>query len=124
MHGDEIRFADEVGAVDGARSETQVRDGLRARFPRVIHKIALRIIVSAFADDFDRVFVGANRPVGTQPVEHPAHHVVCFDAEIGVVIDAGVGHIINNAHGEMVFRFVFFHFFEQTVNHCRGKFFR
>ena len=76
---DEVRRADQIGRADRPRPEAQMRDGLRARFVRVVDEIALRVEAGILGDDLHAVLVGAHRAVGAQAVEHRAHDVVRFD---------------------------------------------
>ena len=104
VHADEVGLADQVGRLDGMRPKAQVRDGARAGLLRVVDEIALRVVVSFFADDLDRVLVGADGAVGAQAPEHAAHGVFGFDVEVRVVVEAGVRHIVVDADGEVVLR--------------------
>ena len=53
MDGNQVRFVNEIGAVDRVRPKTQMRNGERARLFGIIDKVALGIIVGLFADDFN-----------------------------------------------------------------------
>ena len=45
-----------------------------------------------------------------------------FDLEDGIVFQAGVGHIIVDADGEVVLGLVLEHFIEDTLDHGGGEF--
>jgi len=70
--------ADKIGVVFGNQvsrayrlgAEAQMRDGNRAGFFRVVNEIALGVQIGRFADNFNGVFIGADRAVAAQAVKH------------------------------------------------------
>ncbi len=78
---DEVGRGDQIRRVNGPRTKAQMRGGQRAGLLGVIDEVALRVIGRLFADDLDRVLVRADRAVGTEAVEHRAHHIGRFGAE-------------------------------------------
>ncbi len=70
--GDETGLGDQVRRLDRGRPEAQMRDGLRARFMRVVDEIPLGIQPGILGDDLHAVLVGADRAVRAQAEEHGA----------------------------------------------------
>ena len=82
-----------------------MRNGHRAGLFRVIDKIALRVIVRFLADDFDGIFVRADRAVRAEAVEQRAHHIVRTRWKIrGSKLQARVRNVVVDADGEMILR--------------------
>ncbi len=81
---------DQIRGVDRFGAEAQMRDGHRAGFLRVVDEVALCEVIGLFADDLDRVLVGAHRAVRAEAEEHAAHGLVGFDREGRIDIEAGV----------------------------------
>ncbi len=100
--GDEVGFRNQVGGVNGLRSEAQVRHRHRARLLRVVDKIALRVIVGVLADNLDGILVGAHGSIRAQAVEHGAHHVVRFGRKVGIVVETRMVQVIVNADREVL----------------------
>ena len=125
MAADEVRLvvADQVGRVDRFGREAQMGNGYRAGLLRVVDEIALGVELGFLAHDLDGVLVGAHRAVRAQAVEHAAVHAAAgIVAEICVPLQAGVGDVVDDADGEMVFRLVLFQFVEHALDHARRKF--
>ncbi len=122
--GDEAGFLDQVGAVDRVGAEPQMRDGARTGLLGVINKVALRVEIRLFADDLDGVLVGAHGAVGAEAEEHGIGDAGMADEERGVQIQAGVGDVVGDAHGEPVFGLVLFELVEDRLDHGRGEFLR
>ncbi len=93
---------DQVGGVDRLGAEAQVGGGDRAGLLRVVDEVALGEVIGLFADDLDRVLVGAHRAVGAEAEEHAAHGLFGFDREGRVYVEAGVRNVVVDAHGEVV----------------------
>ncbi len=124
MPGDEVGLAHQVDRADWFRPKAQVRDGDRARLLRVIDEVALRVIFRAFADDLDGIFVRAHRAVRAQTVKHRANHIVGFGREFRVHRQAGVGNVVGNADGEMIFRLLLLEIVEHRLDHRGREFLR
>ena len=105
MATDEIGLGDQIGRADRLRPETKVRNGDRAGFLRVIHEITLGMVAGVLADDLDRVLVGPDGAVGTQPVKQRPKNARWLDREGRIVIKAQTGDIVADADGEMIFDF-------------------
>src|SRR6516162_6321124 len=100
--GDETGPVDQVGGADRLGSEAKVRDRRRTGFLGVVNKVALSVIVRFLADDLDAVFIGANGAVRAEAIEDGPDCGRIFCGEARIVLETGVGHIINNADGKMV----------------------
>ena len=98
----EIRLVHEIGRADRLGAKTQMRNRDRTRFFGIVNKIALGEIVRVFSDDFDGIFIGAHSTVRTQAVKDAAKNIVGFYGKGGVRFQAGLRHIVNNTHGEMI----------------------
>ena len=124
MAGHEVGFGDQIARPDRLRPETQVRNRHRARLLRVVDEVALSVVVGVFADDLDRVLVRAHGAIRAEAVEHGSHHVVGLDGKIGIVIEAGMAHVVMNADGEVVFRFRRRQVVVDGLDHRGGELFR
>ncbi len=121
---DEIRRADQVRRVNRLGAKAQVRSRHRARFSRVVHEIALRVIFGAFADNLDRVLVRAHRAIRAHAVKHRAHRLGVFGRKVGIVIQAGVRHVVHDADGKVILGALLLHLVEHAPDHGRRKFLR
>ncbi len=79
-----------------------MRDGLRAGFMGVVDEIALGVEAGILGDDFDAVFIGADRAIGAEPEEDGAGDFGGFDGEIGIDGEAGMAEIVIDADRELV----------------------
>ena len=69
MAGNEIGLSDEIGRANRRGTKTQMRNRNGTRFLRIVNKITLSVVWSIFADNFDRVFIGAHGAVRTEAVK-------------------------------------------------------
>jgi len=67
MYTNEAGLRDLIGGVDGTRAEAQMRDGAGAGLLGIIDEIALSAVGRLFADDLDRVLIGATVPSAPRP---------------------------------------------------------
>jgi hypothetical protein len=104
--GDELGLVDQVRRADRLGAKAQVRDGDRAGFLRVVHEVALGVVVGLFTDDLDRVLVRADGAVCAQPKNTHARSRGSRISK-GIVIQAGEGNIIVDADGEVVLGLAF-----------------
>ena len=116
---DEIRRADQIGRMDRARPEAQMRDRLRARLVRIVDEVALRIETGVFGDDLHAVLVRAYRAIGAEPVENRAHHVVGLNRPVRIERETGMRDIVVDADGEAVLRIGLREFVEYGLRHGR-----
>ena len=126
MAGDEVGLAraDQVRRTYGVRPEPQVRGGHRTRLLRVVDEIPLRVEVGTLSDDLDAVLVGAHRPVGAEPEEHGADHVVRLRRERVVDLERGVRDVIDDADREVVLRPILRELVEHGLGHRRVELLR
>ena len=101
MAADEARLPDQVARAQGSRAEAQVRDGHRAGLLRIVDEVSLRVVAGPLADDLDRVLVGSDGAVGAKAEEDRPHHVAGLDVELAVVVEGKMGHVVDDAHGEV-----------------------
>ncbi len=104
MARDEAGLLDQVAGADRLAAEAQVRNGHRAGLLRVVHEIALRVIVRVLADDLDRVLVRADRAVGAQTVEDGAHGGRIFRCKRRIHVQAAMRNVVVDADDEMIAR--------------------
>src|ERR1019366_8493998 len=102
MAGDKVRRTDQIWRADGPRAKAEVRDGGGTGFLRVVNKVALGIVVRFFADDLDRILVRSHRAIGSQAEKHGTNNIVRFDVESIVIRERKMGHVIDDANGEML----------------------
>ena len=100
--GDEVGAVDQIGALDRVVAEAQVADGDAAGLLGVIGEVGLRVLVGVVADDLDGVLVGADGAVRAQAVEHAADGALGGDVQRLAQRQAGLGHVVVDADGEVV----------------------
>ena len=118
--GDEVRPLDEVRGTDLPRPEAQVRDRDRAGLLRVVDEVALGVVVRLLADDLDRVLVRADGAVAAEAEEHAAHHVVRLDVELRIDRQGEMGHVVDDADGEVDLGRALGKLIEHGLDACRG----
>ena len=101
--GHEVRLGDVVGRADGLLAEAQVAFGDAAGLLGVIFKIRLDVLGRVVADDLDGVLVGAHGAVGAQAPELALDGGAAGGADVFPHVQRAVGHIVHDAHGEVVF---------------------
>ena len=121
MAGHEARPADQVGSANRPRSESQVRNGLRTRLVRIVDEVALRVAALVLGQDLHAVLVRTHGAVGTEPVEHGPHDVVGLDVELGLVVQAGAGYVVEDTHGKAVAGLGPGQLVEHGLDHGRGE---
>jgi len=119
--GHEVRLADEVGGADGVGAEAQVRCGDGTGLARVVDEVALRVVGRLRADDLDGVLVCADGPIRAQSIEERTHGLGVFGGELGIVVQAAVGHIVVDADGEAVLQVLLLQLVEDALDHGRGE---
>ena len=102
--GDEVGRRDEIRVVQLLRAEAEVGRGHGAGLLRVVDEIPLGKVVRFGAEDLERVLVGPHGAVGAQPEEKAAENVLALHLERSVEGEAGAGHVVLDADGEMVLR--------------------
>lgn len=93
----------QIAGADGLVAETQVRTCDTAGFLCVIFKISLCVFICVVTDDFDGVFVCANRTVGAKTPEFAGYGACVSQIGLCANLDGAVGNIINDTNGEVVF---------------------
>ena len=121
MAGDEVRFGDQIRRVNRSRSEAQVRHRRRAGLLRVVDEVSLRVERCLFADDLDRVLVGADGAVRAQPVEDRAHDLGVLGRKARVVVEAHPRDIVHDADREVVHRALLLQLVQHGLHHGRGE---
>ncbi len=101
--GDEVRHGDVVGGENRGVAEAEVALGDAAGFLGVVLKVGLDVLVRVVPDDLDGVFVGPHRAVGAQAPELAADGPAVGGDHVFPDGQGVVGHIVGDAHGEMVF---------------------
>ncbi len=122
--GDEVGAADEIAGADRLGTEAQVRSRQRAGLLRVVHEVALRVVLRVFADDLDGVLVGADGSVRAQAVEQSANCACIFGGERRIVVDAGVRYVVDDADGEVILAATLCELVEYALDHRGREFFR
>ncbi len=118
--GNKIGGVDQIRRTDCFTAETQVADGYATRLLRVVDEVSLHLVICCIADDLDGVLIGADGTIGTKTVEHSG---VAFARhfEGRVVIEAGTGHVVVDAEGEVVFRLGLSQVVEHRLDQRRGE---
>ena len=124
MTSDKVGARNQIRAADGFFAETQVRYGKTAGLFGVVRKIRLSVHFGAgVSDDFNRVFVRADRTVGAQTVEHGFVRAFFFKRPRSVVRKAFAQNVVVDADDKVVLFFAV-EIFEYAFYHCGRKFFR
>jgi len=119
--GDETRLLDEIRGANRPGAESQVTHCNAARFFRVVEEIALAVMGRAFADDLDRILVGADGAIRPEAEEHRPYRVPFFQFEGVVVGQRQAGDIVIDADGKMLARLLAGQFVEDGLDHGRGE---
>ena len=122
--GDEIGLPDQVRGLDRPRAEAQVRDGDRAGLLRVVDEVALRVQRRVLADDLDRVLGRADGAVRAEAVEHGARGALLLGVEGFVDRQREVGHVVDDADGEVALGRFLAQLVERGLGHRRREFLR
>jgi hypothetical protein len=101
-----------------------VRHGLRPGLLRVVHEVRLGVQVLLAAQDLDRVLVRPDRPVRPEPEEDRAHRVRRLDVQRRVVVEAGLGDVVDDADGEAPPRPLACELREYAGDHAGGELLR
>src|SRR5579863_7682505 len=80
------------------------------------------MLVRALANDFYGVLVSPNRAIRAQSIKHRSNCLRGFGREIGVVLQAGVRHIIMYANSEVVLWDKPAKFIKDRLGHSRREF--
>ena len=101
----EVRRLDLVRGADGRVAEAEVRAGEAARLLRVVGEVSLAILVRVVADNLHRVLVRTDRTVSTQAVELGLEDAFATECLFSLEGQRGEGHVVHDAHREVVLRF-------------------
>jgi len=88
-------------------------------FLRVVHEVALGIVVGFLTDNLDGVFVGADGTIGAEAVEQGANGTGSFGVEVVVPIEGGMGDIVDDTTNEVVLGFGGDEVIEDRQHHSR-----
>ena len=97
---DEAGVSDQIGRTDRVRTETKMGDRHRPRLLRVVHEVSLHVEVGFFADDLDRILVGADRSVCSEAEEDGSDDRVGLDVEFRIPVERKVGHVVDDSDRE------------------------
>ena len=108
--GHQLGALDQIGRPDRPLADAQMRDGGGAGFLRVVDEVGLAVQACGLTDDPDRVLVGADGAIGAQAVEQrlkalsPALPCGVAAGQLpgGIHRQGAVGHVVVDAHREMV----------------------
>src|SRR5579862_7113541 len=101
-----------------------MRDRDRSRLLRVIHEVALGIVIGILSDNLDRVLVCTYGPIGTEAIKQGANRAWVFSRELGIIVEAGVRNIVANPDRKVILGSGFLDFIEDGFRHRWGKFLR
>ncbi len=115
--GDKVGLFDQISRANRFGTEAQVGDSDGAGLLRVVDEVALREVVGLFADDFDRVLVGADCAIGTKAEENTSEDVIRSNVKVVVNGQGGVGDIVDDADCEVVLGSVGHQVLEDRLDH-------
>ena len=119
--GDVVGLGDEVGRLDGALAEAQVGHGEAAGLLGVVSEVGLGVHVGVVADDLDGLLVGTHGAVGAQTEELALHGAGGHGVDLFFNVEAQVGHVVVDAHGEVVLGGQAQHVVEHGLGHAGGE---
>ena len=114
--GGEVRRVDLIRGLDRRLAEAQVRNRQTAGLLGVVSEVRLRVHIGVVADDLDGVLVRADGAVRAEAVELAADRTGRSGVEDLAGRQAGVGHIVHNADGEVVLRRVELEVVKHSLN--------
>ena len=120
--GHEICPADKVSGTNRPWSKAQMGDRHRTGLLRIVDKVTLGVIRRVLADNLDGVLVGTHRAIGAEPIENSAYCLRILRGKGRIIVQAGMSHVIVNAHGEVVPGAVLCHFVEDALDHAGREF--
>jgi len=88
--GDKFGRSYQIWSSDNTFAESDVRDRNSAGLLGVVNKITLRVKIGVFANNFDGILVGADRPVGAQTIKKAAKNISTFNIERIINVQTGV----------------------------------
>ena len=115
----EVRGLDLIGGADGGVTKTQVRAGETAGLLGVVGEVCLAILVGVIADNLDGVLVGTDRTVCTKTVELSLKDAFATECFLFFQRQRSEGHIVHDAHSEVVLGFGQSEVVEDGDNHGR-----
>ena len=98
----EVSLVDVVRALDGAVTETEVRDGDTGGLLGVILEVCLNKLVGVVTDDLDGVLVSTNGTVSTETPELTADCTCSRSVGSGLFFERKTGDVVNDTDGEVV----------------------
>ena len=104
------------GRLDRRLAEAQVGNGQTAGLLGVVSEVRLRVHIGVVADDLDGVLVRADGAVRAQAIELAADRAGRSGVEDLAGRQAGIGHIVHNADGEVVLRRVELEVVKHSLN--------
>ena len=122
MAGDEVGVVDLVGGLDGPFAKAQVGNGEAAGLLGVVGEVGLHVHIGVIADDLDGVLVGAHGAVRAQAVELAGDGALGRGVVLLAQFQRAVGHIVHDAHGEVVLGLGLLHVVEDGLDHGGGEF--
>ncbi len=98
-------------------------DGHGAGLLRVVNEVGLNLVIGGVTDNLDGVLIGTDRTIRAETIEHGgiafARHL-----EGRIVIEAGAGHVVVDAEGEVVLRLGLSQVIEHSLDQSRSELFR
>ena len=119
--GGEVGRVDLVRGLDRRLAKAQVGNGQAAGLLGVVGEIRLSVHVGVVADDLDGVLVRADGAVRAETIELAGDRALRSGVEDLAHRQAGVGHIVHDAHGEVVLRGVQLQVVEDSLDMGRRE---
>jgi len=89
---------------------------------RVVHKVALSVQIRVLADDLHRVLIGPHGAIGPQAVEQRTTHVRFVGVELGIILQTGMGHVVDDADRKVVLGLGRIQLVQHRLDHRRREF--
>ena len=120
MASHKVGRGNQIRRANGTVAKAQVRTRKTTRFLAVVGKIGLAVFFGGVTDNFDGVFVGPHRTVGTQAVEFGSKRAFGRDVDFGQEGQRAERYIVHNAHRKLVLGFFGFEVVEHR-HHLSGR---
>ena len=104
MYCNKIGSINQVRCHNRSMTEAQMGNSYAAGFFTVIGEVALSVHIGVVTDDFDSTLVGADSTITAQAPEFAALGACRSYVHACYARQRGIGYIISDADGEVVFR--------------------
>ena len=121
MAGDVVGMGDEVAGLDGLLAKAQMGNCEAAGLLGVVGEVGLGIEIGVVANDLDGLLVCTNGTVSAKAEELALDGALGHGVEFLLDVEAQVGHIVFDAHCEVVLGLAAEHVVVDSLDHAGGE---